>query len=623
MKKKLVLGLAAAMCLILFAGCSDAPANGGDTGTNSKHTKPAPAMENTILKDKTAWNENDNLFAVPLDALEGVSRSLVYRFENDLILTYSQFDTEKKENKYHVCLVSLESGEVLAEQQLLMSSDAVGQVLNDGIAVYDAATGAVCLLDESLEIVSEHQLDGRVLCLDPAGEFAYVQSEENGLVAVALDTMEETVIVSEARDAKSYDVNSQQAALSYVDTDSLMTVSGTLEFGGENTKTSAAANMADGVDVAMTEYPLCSGAFSMSEGAALRMNLDAEHIVIANLELEGIAPMAMYGYDGSFVSKCDGAGLTNATMSDLVWFEEYDGYLFTEMTQDGSSQLLFWDIAVPGEGEALAMEDTSSLQIAMPEDTVLSKDLYEQAAQISETYGVEILIGEQCMQEFVDHRADLLISEADVAFALHTIDHVLGSYPEGFFKQLLHDSYYQIEILVLGTLEKASSTVTEIYISGGFVTTAYPGKLVMALDARPGVPGEDINSILAQTMFHEFSHVIDKRLSFASAYREDALYTDEGWTALNPEGFEYNWSYYGTLDPQYADYFVDAYACTNETEDRARTMEYAIAGDTSTFAEKEGLIQKLEYYSQGIRDSFDTAGWPAETLWEETLNNVR
>lgn len=623
MKKRLAFALAILLCLSLLAGCKDTQENETihENTSNTDKKSTAPAMEETILKDRVAYADNDNLYTIPLEVLDGVALSLVYRYGNDLLLTYSVYDISRKENNYHVCLVSIETGEVQKEQQLKISSDAVAQILEDGIGIYDAASGAIVMLDEELSVVSEYKVDGKVLCLHPTQNEAYVESGTGGLVAIDLATMEQTEIVSSAKDVEVYAVNASSVALSYVDTDTLLRVSGIMDFVDDNGRglepSMAASTLA--ATVAPSKYPLSKGAFSLPEGAEYRMNFDTEQMVLAELHIEETAPITAYKMDGSFVSSCDGAGLANTTMSQLQWFEEYNGYLFTAMSNEGESQLLFWDITQPSGGQNLVMEDTSALHMDIPEGTALSKELYEQAAQISNTYGVELLIGEQCMTEFPDHRGNLLLTEADVALALDTIDHVLGSYPEGFFEQLRHDSYYQMEIHVLGTLEKSSSTDDVIYISGGFVNPTYAGKLVMALDARAGFPGESINSLLAQTMYHELSHVIDKRLAFDSLYREDAYYTEDGWRALNPEGFEYNWSYYGTLDPAYASYFVDAYACTNETEDRARTMEYACIDSKSTYAGKAGLQAKLDYYAKGIRDSFDTTGWPEVLLWEQVL----
>ena len=77
------------------------------------------------------------------------------------------------------------------------------------------------------------------------------------------------------------------------------------------------------------------------------------------------------------------------------------------------------------------------------------------------------------------------------------------------------------------------------------------------------------------------------------------------------------------MDSKYKDYFVDAYACTNSTEDRAQIMQHAMDGDSYMFELRDGLRAKLEYYCNGIRESFDTTDWPEETPWEKTLHQAQ
>ena len=45
-------------------------------------------------------------------------------------------------------------------------------------------------------------------------------------------------------------------------------------------------------------------------------------------------------------------------------------------------------------------------------------------------------------------------------------------------------------------------------------------------------------------------------------------------------------------------------------------MESAMWNDVSVFEGKEGLTEKLRYYSVGIRDSFDVTGWPKILPWK-------
>ena len=100
-------------------------------------------------------------------------------------------------------------------------------------------------------------------------------------------------------------------------------------------------------------------------------------------------------------------------------------------------------------------------------------------------------------------------------------------------------------------------------------------------------------------------------------------YSEEGWAALNPKGFQYCQSYTDVPDSYYydgnEDYFIDIYSRTFPSEDRARVMEYAMIGAEFCFDTYPGLVEKLRYYSECIRDGFDTTGWPEVTKWEEML----
>ena len=67
-------------------------------------------------------------------------------------------------------------------------------------------------------------------------------------------------------------------------------------------------------------------------------------------------------------------------------------------------------------------------------------------------------------------------------------------------------------------------------------------------------------------------------------------------------------------------YFIDDYSMINATEDRARIFEYAVENRGTLFRDAPGLIAKLQYYSDCIRDCFDTALWPEITAWEAPLH---
>ncbi len=628
MRKKLLLGFITTLCLTAFAGCSN---------TASKGTEDtAPNVEKTFLEEKELWKDSQNLYEISLDALAGVSQPEVYKVGNDLLVTYTEYDKEEQKFFYYLKLIGLDSGDVLQEQRLDALTYPTVQVLDEGIGVYDFAEGKSYLLDASLQLKGEYTLEGGRFCMNHAGDRIYSFTYDAGITVLNLETGEETTLLGDARNMYMYEAD-EEAVFSYIDKNTLMCYVETMDLGSEETQKIDSVytyfNVESAGDVWLgqvenKDFTYVVGTkenqeeFCTQESTLVSLNEASGQIMVADTNAEGIPYLSVYDASGKCLSYCETTGLENTLYYDPVWYEEYNGYVFTLMDDSGDNHLLFWDISVDSEGEDLVMSQVTGWD-TIPEGDAVSNEYYDRAKQISDTYGVQILIADQCDTVFSDHTAELLLTENDIELALDTIEYVLGLYPEGIFTQMKYGTYQEIEIQVLGSLVKDVSTEEEQYVSGGFVSTDYPGKILMALDARGGYPGETINSILSETMYHEFSHIIDRRLEYASLYREDMVYSEEGWLELNPGDFEYDNTYFEMAAVQYADYFVDSYACTFSTEDRARIMEFAMAGDVETFAGKEGLIRKLEYYCGSIRDGFDTTGWPEETPWEKTLNEVK
>lgn len=645
MKRRLAMILIGTLCVAMLGACGrtstgDVPVQDViSSGVEEEPivTVPVPDMEDTILSKRVAWENNENLYEIPLETLKGVELSEVHRFGNDILLTYSAYDDETHQNMFVVELISLETGEVLCQLQLGNLLYVNVQVLKNHIAVNDVGDGRCYLLDEDLSLVNTYNLPGGTFCLNTDADTAYQFTYDQGVKKIDLATSESTVLFDNMANSYMCDTKGTEAAFVYTDTDTLLRESGMLDLeNGQVRKIEspyAYSHLENGRDVWLgrvdTDEPLyvvsdgaTQRAFSANYSADIGLNYASGHIIVAEMIEDGLLTLEAYDHKGQLLSRCSTNRMAFANYVDYVWYEEYNGYLFSLMDEKGQDHLMFWQLVDVGLEDSLTLEDVEMLT-GVPVGTAVNQELYDRAKQLSATYGVEILIADQCDTEFTDHRAELLLSEAEISQALNTLEYVMGRYPDGFFEQLKHNTYKEIEIQILGVLEKDYSTEEATYISGGFVNYVYPGKLLMALDARVVDLSDEINPIMSETMYHEFSHIIDKRLEFVSQYREDAVYSDFGWEELNPEGFEYNDTYYGDLDPQYADYFVDAYACTNGTEDRARTMEYAMGGYTGMFEAKSGLTDKLEYYCEGIRDSFDTTGWPEVLPWEETLNAVR
>ena len=644
MKHRLAILLIGILCVAMLPGCNqsgteDVPGNAELPSVEEElvvEEEPLPDIEDTIFAGRMTWNENDYLYEVPTDVLAGVSQAEVHRMGNNLLLVFNEYDGETNQSACTVKLVSIENGEVLGENKLTNLMYATVQVLDNHVAVNDLGDSKCYLLDKDLKLVDAYDLLGGTFCLNAAGEKAYLFTYDRGIKEIELSTGTETVLMKDAASSYLCKSNGKEAAFVYTDLSTYMRESCVLDltngtfrriespYAYSSLETSGDTWLGK-VDCEDPLYVLADGEnqnqFYVNFSSSVGFNQASGHVILSEMIEDGATTLDAYDVQGNLISRANADGLAHYMMSEYVWYDEYDGYVFTMMDENGQDHLMFWQIS-EGLTDSLVMESVEDV-MKEPAGSAVSQELFDLADVLSEKYGVEIYIADQCDTEFTDHRADLLLSEEDILQTLNTLDYAMGRYPEGFFEQLKHNTHKKIEIQILGVLEKDYSTEETTYVSGGFVNYMYPGKYVMALDGRAMNLSEEINPIVEELIYHEFSHIIDKRMEYFAMFNADAAYSDYGWESLNPEGYVYNDSYYGNLDPQYADYFVDAYACTNGTEDRARTMEYAMGGYIGTFAEKKGLTEKLEYYCKGIRDSFDTTGWTEVLPWEETLNAVR
>ena len=192
---------------------------------------------------------------------------------------------------------------------------------------------------------------------------------------------------------------------------------------------------------------------------------------------------------------------------------------------------------------------------------------------------------------------------------MDVLELAFANYPEGFFRQLPYGDLLQIRIELVKNLRGQDNMDTHPTSIGGFAQEASDHYLIVL----------DSLSLDTQTVYHEFSHVIDKRLEWDAILRPQAQFSEETWLSLQPEGFRYAESYIDMPDAiaayENSGYFVSLYAMTFPTEDRATLMS-TIMSDKTVLQENPGMAEKMRYYAACIRDCFDTEGWPETTLWE-------
>ena len=243
----------------------------------------------------------------------------------------------------------------------------------------------------------------------------------------------------------------------------------------------------------------------------------------------------------------------------------------------------------------------------------LKQQLFERADALSDRFGVDIRIPEQSEINNANYDIYALDDMTFLRSALDALEEAMSLYPKDFFHQLTFGSMQTLRIELVGNITVKKGMEDSVGAADAFVQNM--GSYLTIV----------INGYFVNTtkLFHEFAHVIDRRLEWDAKNRQDALFDEVKWVSLQPKGFVYAW-HYGEVPENirsYLDtgYFAYEYSLTYPTEDRATMMELAMANNKNAFASGSGLRAKLQYYADCIRDAFDTTGWPEVAPWEQAL----
>lgn len=615
------------LCLLmLLTGCmpeSQIPAEqetGGATEPAAAETTLPQEQESVALLDQAeAAGEGGNLFYISNPHLESMICPRIRLYGNGLLLYEHAMD-----GLLYLKRISLEDGRLLAEASYAVSPAVRVQVGNGFIGLSDSGTGQVLILRDSLELETTYAVaqEGENWYLNQELETLFVVYPEEGLLAYNLASGESRWILENAAWIQTYAAGSGYMLLSYTDRADQKTYARSLNFSTATLETipvrgSITSGSRSGEqwllrqDIETGSYVLidqdAAGTFTWSEGMVQllsgRRQLLATDSSYRNLYL--------YDLKGSFVSCCTLPDFAHASVgTDMIWSGYWQGFFFTD-TYDNAAHLMFWDMDIPQEGEDIPVAPVGEVESSEP---VLEPGLYRRAEELSQRFGVNIRIGEQCQTDYTHYECIVLTDPFFVSKALDVLEETLSDYPEGFLQQLVYGSLQEIRIEVSAGLrgkEDAQDHPTNI---NGFAQDRLDYYLIVL----------DGFSLDASTVYHELSHVIDKRLEWDAKLRTDALYSEEGWLALQPDGFRYAESYTEmppeVLSYEYSGYFARSYGMTFPTEDRATVMELAM-DDVSAFDGNDGMKEKLRYYAACIRDCFDTQGWPEVTCWEQILQS--
>ena len=602
------------LCLALLTGCHADPQTPSSPETEPSISQEQPGVP--LLDGGKALGESGNLFYIPNSHVESMACPEIRLYGNGLLMYEHTVDGLLQMKR-----ISLEDGCLLAEASFSVTPSAEVQVGNGLIGLCDSGSGQVLILNESLEVETTYavSLEGESWYLDRELQTLYVFVYEKGLLACDLAAGQTRWLLDNAAFVQPLGTGNDYILFSYTDRADQRTYRRCLNLSTATLETLPLdGEVHSGIrsgeqwllrkDIASGDYVLVNQEeaviFTQPEGLVELISGRRQLLITDGSYRE----LSLYDLEGNFLSRCTLPETEHASVgTDLVWSGYWQGYFFRD-TYDNTAHLMFWDIDTAQEGENLPV---TSLDAVQAPESVVEKELYQQAADLSQRFGVDIRIAEQCALDYSHYQADVLLDPYQIRYALNVLELAFSSYPEGFLSQLPFDTMEQIRIELVDNLRGKEGMDTHPIDIGGFAQENFDHYLIVFNSL----------SLDTQTVYHELSHVIDKHLEWDASLRPQALFSEEAWLALQPEGFRYAGSYTDMPDSirAYEDsgYFISSYAMTFPTEDRATLMS-VIMSDKTVPEENPGMAEKMRYYAACIRDCFDTEGWPESTLWEYT-----
>lgn len=581
-------------------------------------------------ENKIDVEEQNGLKYIENKRIEQGYMQQIHTYQGNLLVSGTDLRTNSGPG-FSVALLSLKTGEVLSEASFSQLEAPGVQVCKDLIAVIDQETHRIYFLDGSLQVVREYQGDARGgnIYVNQDMSKCYQLFGESGIRETVLASGEQRWLLENVTGLYSNSQSADSITLSYTDTTTMFSYVSVLDlatgelmdipfegsyYGGE---------YSDGIwkcSLATEESTYYIGRdhrpkeLTLDGDSTFRLLSDPTRFLVTAYEGGNAQTLTVYETDGHFLSTCYLDMEGRFLCDDMVWSEADGGYYFIASDGVKSDRLLFWDFSVPVSGMDLQLKNVVTQQI---EGTAVSCELFDRVEALSEKYGVEIFIADECSEKYGDYTMTLETDEMYVKSAVDTLEQVLAAYPDGFMEQLAYGTQKKTEIHLTGALVKDTITENDTgFTTYSGVAMQENGKNLIVLDITN--PGS-----LEAALYHEITHLIDYKIIFDAGIRKDAVYSYEKWQALNPEGYEYPGSVINLSDEfymqDYSLWFMDLYGQTTIQEDKATFMENAMIGNDWIFASSDYRQGKLAYWCQCIRDAFDTAGWPELTVWEEIL----
>lgn len=604
---------------LLLTACATLPEpEASSVPASSSASEPSESTGTTLMELRQSVGTEGNVWYFPIEAVEKIKNPEMCLFGEDSLLIYG-VDYENG-NLLSLCRVSLLDGSVLAEGEMFVGGMVTVQAADGRVGVCDIMKQSVVLLDGDLRQTASHSvaLGGDCWYLSCDLSALYILDWQSGMTRTELESGQTTAVLADVTNAflrtktgDSLAVGYQKNGKQWCGVLDLRTGElSDLPCGGDATNvahTGDAWLLSDSTQ--WDAYRLISGGqttFFLFDGSRIDLPAPQNRLLTGSLNAD---TLNLYDLEGNFLSRAV-LGENAYTAATPLWSERYGGYFLLCFDGKLEAKLYFWDVQAPVSGENFVFDK------GLPEEhggVSADADLYARAEALSQAHDVKICIADQCEFENDYYTFYEVNDRETVSDALDLLSTVLDYYPDGFFRQLCSGRSQQLRIeLVGGIAPKDGAGV-------GSTAAAFTQKFSTYTRIVA-----DVYSCGESAICHELSHAIDAYLQYNASMRTDALFSEEGWAALNPPGFDYAYSYESDLSEQHrtcgTGYFHSEYGMTYPTEDRATIMEAAMTQAMVDLSYWQGVLTKLDYYSRCIRDAFDTTGWPQTTRWETYLH---
>ena len=616
------------MLVLLFVACDKTPDS--DTEKPNTQSEETQLLKSAILKDAVDLGEG-YVYHVPNARIESALQQEIALYEENLLVWGAG------ESGFQVTLISLQTGKVLKEKNFAGMELPNAQVCGDKVAVIDWGAGQVVLLDKNLESIGEYTTDTSYcgIYLNEAASHIYCFTQQ-GIKVIEIATGKVSMLLEEATMLFASEKCGFTVSITYTDKQTQMNENAVVDLSNgtvekipyeesfsnveysENIWLGKVLGREDTYYLGKADRPksfVPAGKYPL-----VTMIADPLRLMVTTYDSEGRTTLSMYSLDGKFLSQTKLSEDIHSVMYEPVWSKADGGYFLVAIDQTGKDRLLFWDMSVPTVGEDFTLK--TEYEENASANSKVSKKLLERAASIESRYGIKILLGDQTEDSYGDYYMAHEMGESYISEGLDALESALAKYPDGFMKQLLYGEQRRMEFHLTGAF--ALKEYPEGKING---FTYYIGLAQEAEGENRVIVDITMAGSIEQTLHHEIMHIIDNKLRFDANVRKDALYSEEDWNALNPSEFSYVEDKFHLPESIYRDgyesYFIDIYSRTAAKEDRARIFEYAMIDADWAFSNSTGRYEKLEYLCACIRDTFDTKGWPAKTVWEKTLKRSK